>query len=224
MNMFQLYYYASIPLATNLLFYSVTSLSTSISSSQNVVKFITEHKDCDSVVFKNEIMDSDLEMKLRVVESLIYDILRKHSVNAKEFECVKREIETPGIGIVVVDNCEGGSGVGGGDDDGSGSDFTGIELSTKEVGTVSVLNRIDEPIKIAIVSTADTLRIISGVLAEVRKKIESHNNSYMKNFVSLSLKTELSTLHKQTKILEHRTHLLFELLKVYLPLAKKRKT
>lgn len=219
MNMFQLYYYASIPLATNLVFYSITSLSTSISSSQNVVKFITEHKDCDSVVFKNEITDSDLEMKLQVIESLIYDVLRKHSVDIKEFEMVKREIQNPGDGIVetTVADCKG-------EGEGDGDGFTGIELSTNSMRSASVLDRMDEPIKIALMGTAETLWTISGVLVETRKKIESHNKSYMKNFVSLSLKTELSTLHKQTKILDGRTHLLFELLKVYLPFIKKRKT
>lgn len=203
MDMFRLYYYASIPLATNLIFYSITSLSTSISSSQNVVKFITEHKDCDSVIFKNEIADMDLENKLRIVESLVYDIIRKFSLNKEEFERTKKEIQHPDTTIKESNDFE----------------FELIEIKTQ----TTVLERIDEPLKIALISSAETLNNIHEVLVEIRKKIDTHSKSYIKSFISLSLKQELSRLNKQTKILDTRTHMLFELLKIYLPFVKKRK-
>ena len=203
MDMFRLYYYASIPLATNLIFYSITSLSTSISSSQNVVKFITEHKDCDSVIFKNEIADMDLENKLRIVESLVYDIIRKFSLNKEEFERTKKEIQQPDTTIKESNDFE----------------FELIEIKTQ----TTVLERIDEPLKIALISSAETLHNIHEVLVEIRKKIDTHSKSYIKSFISLSLKQELSRLNKQTKILDTRTHMLFELLKIYLPFVKKRK-
>jgi hypothetical protein len=203
MDMFRLYYYASIPLATNLIFYSITSLSTSISSSQNVVKFITEHKDCDSVIFKNEIADMDLENKLRIVESLVYDIIRKFSLNKEEFERTKKEIQHPDTTIKESNDFE----------------FELIEIKTQ----TTVLERIDEPLKIALISSAETLHNIHEVLVEIRKKIDTHSKSYIKSFISLSLKQELSRLNKQTKILDTRTHMLFELLKIYLPFVKKRK-
>ena len=202
MNMFQLYYYASIPLATNLLFYSVTSLSTSISSSQNVVKFITEHKDCDSVVFKNEVSDMDLENKLQILETLVYDIIRKYSLNKEEFERSKKEIQHPESYINAYSDKE--------------HTFEIIELKNQS----TVLERIDEPLKIALISSAETLQKINGILVEIRKRIELHNKSYIKSFISLSLKSELSQLHKQIKILDTRTHMLFELLKIYLPLSR----
>ena len=45
MEFINLYYYTSIPLITcNLLFYSMNTLSNSITSTQNVFKFIYEHK------------------------------------------------------------------------------------------------------------------------------------------------------------------------------------
>ena len=78
MDILKIYYYTSIPLLTcNILFYSITSLSNSITSSQNVFKFIVDHKDCDSIIFKNITTDLDLENKLKIVESLIYDIIKK---------------------------------------------------------------------------------------------------------------------------------------------------
>jgi hypothetical protein len=200
--MFSLYYYAGIPIATNLLFYSITSLSTSISSSQNVVKFITEHKDCDSVVFKNELVDTDLENKLIIIESLIYDIIRKFSYNQEEFERTKKDILDPVTESVKID---------------IDTSFSVVDIKSN----LKVLERIEEPLKLALISTADTVRTIESVLIEVRNKIEAHSRSYIKNFVSLSLKGELSKIHKFVKILDSRTHMLFELLKIYLPFVKK---
>jgi hypothetical protein len=208
MDMFRLYYYAGLPIATNLLFYSITSLSTSISSSQNVVKFITEHKDCDSVIFKKEIEDIDLENKLRIVESLVYDIIRKFCVDKEEFEKTKKEIQNP----TITDSVSvGGMSV--------GFEFAFVEVSSK----ATVLDRIDEPIKLSVISVSETLYNINEVLVDIRKKINSHQNSYVRNFVSLSLKNELHRLNKQIKVLDIRTNLLLELLKIYLPFVKRRK-
>lgn len=206
--MFRLYYYAGLPLATNLIFYSITSLSTSISSSQNVVKFITEHKDCDSVVFKKEIEDIDLENKLRIVESLVYDIIRKFCVDKEEFEKTKKEIQNPSITDSV--SVSGGS---------VGFDFALVEVASK----APVLDRIDEPIKLSVISVSETLHNINEVLVDIRRKINSHQKSYVRNFVSLSLKNELHRLNKQTKVLDIRTNLLLDLLKIYLPFVKRRK-
>ncbi len=206
--MFRLYYYAGLPIATNLLFYSITSLSTSISSSQNVVKFITEHKDCDSVVFKKEIEDIDLENKLRIVESLVYDIIRKFSIDKDEFEKTKREILNPSItDSASIGGCS------------LGFEFALVEVASK----ASVLDRIDEPIKLSVISVSETLHNINEVLVDIRKKINGHQKSYVRNFVSLSLKNELHRLNKQTKVLDIRTNLLLDLLKIYLPFVKRRK-
>jgi hypothetical protein len=208
MDMFRLYYYAGLPIATNLLFYSITSLSTSISSSQNVVKFITEHKDCDSVIFKKEIEDVDLENKLRIVESLVYDIIRKFCVDKEEFEKTKKEIQNP----TITDSVS----VGGGS---VGFEFAFVEVSSN----APLLDRIDEPIKLSVISVSETLYNINEVLVDIRKKINSHQKSYVRNFVSLSLKNELHRLNKQIKVLDIRTNLLLEMLKIYLPFVKRRK-
>ena len=72
MDLLSMYYYAGIPVITcNMLFYSMSAISSSITSSQNVVKFISEHKDNDVTIFKNELELMDLTMKLKIVETLI---------------------------------------------------------------------------------------------------------------------------------------------------------
>ena len=203
MDMLRLYYYTSMPLLTcNMLFYSITSLSTSISSSQNVVKFIAEHKDCDSVIFKNEIAETDLENKLRIIESLIYDIIKKYSKNADEFERTKKDIQQPQITDTdLIENNE----------------FALVEMKSP----TNVLERIDEPIKLALISTSETVQSINTLLMEMRDKINNHNKSYIKTILALSLQIELKNLHRQIKILDSRLHFLLELLKVYMPIREK---
>lgn len=203
MDLISLYYYTSVPLFTcNMLFYSITSLSTSISSSQNVVKFISEHKDCDSVLFGNEIAECDLENKLHIVEALIYDIIRRYSRNNADFEFIKKEIKNPSlIETSYTENNE----------------FAMIEMKHPIV----VLEGIDEPVKLSLLSTIEIVCHIHQILIDIRDKIEKHNNSYLKNVMSLCLQTELKKMHRQMKILDQRLHILFELIKVYLPVREK---
>ena len=203
MDIIRLYYYTSVPLLTcNMLFYSITSLSASISSSQNVVKFIAEHKDCDSVIFKNEIVETDLENKLRIIESLIYDIIKKYCLNNDEFECTKKDIQQPQIiDTNFIENNE----------------FALVEIKSQ----TNVLERIDEPLKLALMSTSETVQKIHTILMEMRDKINNHNKSYIKTIIVISLQMELKTLNRQIKILDSRLHFLLELLKVYLPIREK---
>jgi len=203
MDVLSLYYYTSVPLLTcNMLFYSITSLSTSISSSQNVVKFISEHKDCDSVIFTNEIADIDLENKLKLIESLIYDVIKKFSKNHDEFERTKKGILYPQISDTQL---------------GENNEFALIEIKSP----LTVLERMDEPIKLALMSTSDSVQQINNLLIEIRDKIYNYNKSYVKSILSLSLQNELRKLHRQIKILDNRTFFLLELLKLYLPIREK---
>lgn len=200
MDMIRLYYYTSVPLLTcNMLFYSITSLSASISSSQNVVKFISEHKDSDAVIFKNEIVERDLENKLRIIESLIYDIIRKFSMNNDEFEQTKQHIQHPQIMEIESSN-----------------DFSLVEVKYSS----NILERIDDPIKMALISTSESVYNINCLLMEIRNKINNHNTSYIKSIIAISLQSELKRLHAFINVLDSRLHLLFELLKIYMPVKK----
>ncbi len=59
-------------LECNLLFYSITTLSNSISSSQNVFKFISEHVEPDYIIFKETVEQLDLENKLKILNEFIF--------------------------------------------------------------------------------------------------------------------------------------------------------
>jgi hypothetical protein len=198
MDLITLYCYAGVPLLTcNMLFYSITALSTSITSSQNVVKFISEHKDCDSVIFKNELETLDMENKLKIIESLIYDIIKRYCKSKNEFEEFKNNINTP-----VICNKQDDS-----------SQFEMIELTNK----ISVLERIDEPVRYAILSTSEIVQSINELIIQMHEKILKHKQSYLNKIVSLCLKIELNEFKKKVKLLDIRFPLLLELLKIYLP-------
>jgi hypothetical protein len=194
MDMLNIYYYTSIPLVTcNMLFYSISTLSTSIISSQNVVKFISQHKDCDSVLFQNEMEMNDITNKLKIVDSLVFDMLKKYCNNKEEFEIFKDKLLSP-----VLLNEE--------------QDFTVVEL---KMVNKNMLERIDEPIKYALLSTVEITQQLHNTLINCNNKINNYKNSYVKNIITLSLKNELCDFKKQTNILDKRLNLLLELLKIY---------
>ena len=71
-----------VPLvACNALFYSITLFSTYISSTQNIFKFIVEHKDSDYVVFQHQLESTDLINKMEIANALINEIVNKWSDN-----------------------------------------------------------------------------------------------------------------------------------------------
>jgi len=199
MDLIRVYYYTSVPLLTcNTLFYAMSALSTSITSSQNVFKFISEHKDCDSILFKKEIEICDLQNKLDIIESLILDVVKRYSKTKEEYEQIKTNILSPIFEIKEI------------------SDYSVIEQNIK----LEVLDRIEEPLKISLISTSDIVQNINITLENIYDKIKNHKNSYLNKLVTLCLQIELNNLRHQINILDKRMLLLLELLKIYLPMTK----
>jgi len=73
----------------------MSTLSASITNSQNVVKFIYEHKDCDSIIFTKELNNLDLINKLKLIEMIFIDIIKKHSNNEEEYIQIIKYIKHP---------------------------------------------------------------------------------------------------------------------------------
>jgi hypothetical protein len=175
----------------------MSTLSASITNSQNVFRFIYEHKDCDSVIFRREIEKCDLQNKLNIVESLIFDVLKRYCKSETEFEEIKYIIKHP----IEVNDME---------------DFTTIELKA----TPKVLNNIEEPIRYAILSTSETVQHINAIMEKIQNKIIAYKNGYLNNFIKISLQVELSNLKNHIDLLDKRLFMLFELLKIYFPVCK----
>lgn len=62
----------------NALLYSIVSFSTYISSTQNIFRFIVNHKDSDYAVFQHQLESTDLTNKLQIANALIKDIIQKY--------------------------------------------------------------------------------------------------------------------------------------------------
>ncbi len=198
MDPLKLYYYTSVPLLTcNILFYSVTTLSNSITSTQNVFKFIYEHKDSDYEVFKNELETLDLHNKLRIIESLIFDTIRKYCNTEEEYKYIKEDIKNPLITS----------------DDFKIEDYSIINLENR----IQIFERIEEPVRYALLTTSEAVQNINIIINNIHQKVLENEQSYIKNFVTLKLTNELSQLHKNVKLLDIRIQMLFDLLKVYMP-------
>ncbi len=198
MDPLKFYYYTSVPLLTcNILFYSVTTLSNSITSTQNVFKFIYEHKDSDYEVFKNELETLDLHNKLRIIESLIFDTIRKYCNTEEEYKYIKEDIKNPLITS----------------DDFKSEDYSIINLENR----IQIFERIEEPVRYALLTTSEAVQNINIIINNIHQKVLENEQSYIKNFVTLKLTNELSQLHKNVKLLDLRIQMLFDLLKVYMP-------
>jgi len=201
MDLFTIYYYTGIPILTcNMIFYSLNTLSTSITSSQNVVRFISEHKDCDSIVFKNEIETLDLENKLRIVESLIFDIIKKYCNSNEEFIEIKHNINNPIITCHTEDDTP---------------QFEMVQITNK----INILDKIDEPVRYALISTSEIIQTINQILIKIHDKIFKYKQSYLNKLVTLCLKIELIELKKKVNLLDIRLQLLLNLLQIYLPIT-----
>lgn len=205
MDFLTIYYYTSLPiLSCNLLFYSIANLSTSITSSQNVIKFVSDHAYCDNIIFQNNINKYDLLTKLKIIQSLIYDIIKKYcNDNEIKFNKIIGEIHNPDsiFSATFIDF----------------EDYLLVDpISRKDI--LETLQIIDEPIKLSIMATSSIVFELSELFEKVKLKIDSYNNSYKKHFSSIHLKSEISELDKLTKLLDMRVNMFIDLLKIYMPI------
>jgi hypothetical protein len=204
MDFLTIYYYTSLPiLSCNLLFYSIANLSTSITSSQNVIKFVSDHAYCDNIIFQNNVNKYDLLTKLKIIQSLIYDIIKKYcNDNEIKFNKIIGEIHNPDsiFSATFIDF----------------EDYLLVDpISRKDI--LETLQIIDEPIKLSIMATSSIVFELSELFEKVKLKIDSYNNSYKKHFSSIHLKSEISELDKLIKLLDMRVNMLVNLLKIYMP-------
>ena len=182
------------PLLTyNAIIYSISSLSTSITSTQNIFNFIIQHKDNDYVVFQHQLEATDLYNKLNIVSALIKDILRKHCNDKNLSDKAIEDILHPTIELENND------------------DYNMINLIKK----TSINLEVPEPVKLALLSCLEIIIKINNVLEKIHTKILDHQKSYLKNFIKISICFEINKIILYTELLNSRLHILFEVLKIY---------
>ena len=192
--MLTMYYYAGTPiLMCNLLFYSITTLSNSISSSQNVFKFISEHVEPDYIIFKETVEQLDLENKLKILNEFIFEVLKKYCKTLQIYEELKKQI----MNDFVLDKNE---------------DF--IVINSQNIN-FSGLNDIPQSLQMALISLAESIHNILNLINVVHEKIMKYKNSYIKSLVALKLKSEMHKLNNLCKIVDVRSKLFFDLVNFY---------
>jgi len=191
MSFLEIYYYTSLPILTcNLLFYSIANLSTSITSSQNVIKFVSEHSYSDTIVFEKHVTNNDLLNKLLIIKSLINDVITKFCNNDKY---IMDTIHSQQINTSFLEY----------------EDYLVVPKNDLSFN-------IAEPIKLSIISTSRVIFQITDLFEKVKKKIEYYNTSIKRHFTSIQLKEEIDELNGLIQLLEIRTNLLIDILKLYL--------
>jgi hypothetical protein len=194
MDMLAIYYYAGTPiLMCNLLFYSITTLSNSISSSQNVFKFISEHVEPDYIIFKETVEQLDLENKLKILNEIIFEILQKYCETNKLYEELKKQI----INEFVLDKND---------------DF--IIINSQNINFCG-LNNMPKSLQIALISLCESIHNILNLINIIHAKIIKYKNSYIKSLVALKLKSEMHKLNNLCKIVDIRKKLFFDLVHIY---------
>ena len=174
-----------IPLFSyNVMFYSITSISTYIVSTQNIFNFIINHKDNDYIVLQQKLQSIDLINKLNIVNSLIKTIIKKYNINIDEL------LESKQIKYNISD------------------DFLVVEMDNMKS------NIVNEPIKISIISVLEMIIKINNILEIIKNKIMIHNKSFFKMFNTLHIHNEINQIISLNGIFNDRLQLLFEILKI----------
>jgi hypothetical protein len=194
MDILKMYYYAGTPiLMCNLLFYSITTLSNSISSSQNVFKFISEHVEPDYIIFKETVEQLDLENKLKILNEFIFEILKKYCKTIDIYEELKKQI----INEFTLDRNE---------------DF--IIVNSQNINLYG-LNDMPQSLQMSLISLCESIYNILNLINIIHEKIIKYKNSYIKSLVALKLKSEMHKLTNLCKILDIRSKLFFDLADFY---------
>ena len=193
-------------MACNALFYSITSISTSITSTQNIFKFIVEHKDSDYVIWQHQLETTDLYNKLEITSALLKDIIKKHSyikdknenktITTCEMDNLIDEIINPKFDI---------------EKNSENAEYSVIEMVRK----TSIEINVPEPIKISLLSLLDVINKINNVLEKIYRKIAEHQKIYFKNMFKIDIHNEINKILFLTNLFNSRLTILFELLKIY---------
>lgn len=172
----------------------IISLSTSLTSTQNIFKFIMNQTDSDYLIYQHQLETTDLHNKLNITISLIKDIIRKH--------CYKKNVDIEKlIDSLIKPDYEFDNSV--------ENDFTMINL----INDISV--DMCEPIKISLLSTLEIINKINGVLEKIQQKILSHQNSFFKSIVKINIHNEVNRTVSLTNIFNSRLEILLNILQIY---------
>jgi len=183
-------------LSTDIIYYCITSLSTSISSTQSLYNFIINYSrtNYDYIVYQNKLINTDISNKLQVTSLLITDIIKKYHLNNKEEINLTEWIErNNNLNIVEQD------------------EFSIVS----NIKNNNIINDLPKPLKLILQTTLEIITNINDTLQSIQNKINSYNNSYFSYFYKLNIHIEVNKLVTYCEIFDRRLDMLFDMLKVY---------
>ena len=181
-------------LTWNIIFYTIKTLASKIiisfptysTSSSSLTSLIPS-----STYFKHKIIESDINNKLSIIESLIYTIINKYCTDNEEFEYTKKHMLYPDIEMI---------------------DYEFDDFVLLKSIQLTVLERMNAPTKLAVLSVIQIIEDIKSLIIKINAKITKHEKSF--KIFRLSLTKELLQFNEKLLIFDSRVHLFLELLKL----------
>jgi hypothetical protein len=171
----------------------LSSISTSVSATTNVIKYLLCYKESELDIFKKELYNTDLCNNLQLVSSIIDDIVKNHNKNNND----KYEIEK----IEIINN------------DSTLNDSCLILHNDYKIKKKNIY--LPEPVKQILFTTYEIIEQIKKYLEIIQFKIHDHDNKYLKNWRSINIKEDINNIININLIFEKRMKLLFEVIKIY---------
>ncbi len=191
--------YLSTYIAKDIIFYTITTISTSIMSIQNINNFIINHKDNDYIVFHNLLEKIDLLHNLHLTNVLIKDIIKSHTddKHKDKLNALFDNIDTYNEQIL--------------DDNTYISDYNIISRNN-EMNDIYV--DLPEPVKLSIATTLEIIHKINIVFEKIQKKIIAYKNSFLKIY-KLNISTEMTQISLYNDIFHSRLELMIKTIGIY---------
>jgi len=183
-------------LSSDIIYYCITSLSTSISSTQSLYNFIINYSNNndDYLVYQNKLINADVSNKLEVASLLITDIIKKYHFNHKEEIDLNEWIEK----------------------------YCNFKITHQDEFNVitniknnNIISDLPKPLKLILQSTLEIITNINETLHNIQNKINNYNKSYFSYFYKLNIHDHVNKLSTYCDIFDKRLIMLFDILKVY---------
>lgn len=173
----------------------LSSISTTISATTSIIKFILCQKESELEVFKRELFKSDLCNNLDIISSLISDIVMNHNIKIKNKED-KYELEK----IEIIDNS-------------MVNDSCLILHNDCKIKKKNI--NLPDPVKQILFTTYEIINDIKKYLEIIQSKIYSHENKYFKKWRVINITEDINNIININLVFEKRMKLLFEVIKIY---------
>jgi hypothetical protein len=188
-----------IIVSRDILITCVSTLTTSISSTQQLYNFIMNYSisNNDYKLYQNKLLSADLSTKLSIMNAVIGDIIRKQNIiDGIELDS--------GVNSLIINHKNTLNII---DDD-------GFDIVTN-VDNINLIERLPKTIKVSIHSNIDIINKINQTLNSIQDKIQKYNAAYFSYFYRLNIHDDVENIILYCDIFDKRLSMLLDILKLY---------